>query len=210
MTVVHIQELLYIGLSTDAKPASATKGSKFIEYDHDHVFLWDGTAWRELDEIVTDAAHQRVHNGEMWMVTALATDVADDASLDLVFTTPALDFHVTFQIAAEGSAIVFVYEDTVLDDPVGGSAAVVKNANRVTGDAGAPTALVGPTITGVGTLLFNQSLPGGTGGNASGGQGERRTEIVLAPSTNYLFRVTNKKGNQSTMSIALLPYENGD
>ncbi len=210
MAVVQLTEYLYIGLSTDAKPTTAAIRAEFIEYDHDHKFRWDGVAWRELDEIVTSAEHQRVHNGEMWMISAMVEDASDDANLDLVLTTPAAEFHVTFQIAAEGSAIVFVYEDTVLDDPVGGSAAVVKNANRVVGDAGAPTALIGPTVTGVGTLLLNQSLPGGTGGNASGGQGERGTEMVLAPSTNYLFRVTNKKGNASTMSIVLLPYENAD
>ncbi len=207
MSVVKISEYLYIGLSTDVKPAAATLGAKFIEYDHDHVFKWDGTAWRELDNVATGAAHQRVHNGEMWMIgSGIQVDVSEGANVDLVVTVPAgMELHTIGDIDAEGKAYFMVYEAPTLG--AGGSPGVVKNANRTAGDAGAPTATVGQTINAVGTLLSDHVVPGGTGGNAGGTSTNRDGEIDLKAETVYLYRVTNKKGNASDISLNLLAYE---
>jgi hypothetical protein len=39
----------YVGVSGDAKPTSAVpEGSRFIERDTGHEFIWDGTAWGQI------------------------------------------------------------------------------------------------------------------------------------------------------------------
>ena len=36
----------YVGLSTDAKPAGAPAGSRFIEFDTPALYVFDGTDWQ--------------------------------------------------------------------------------------------------------------------------------------------------------------------
>ena len=206
MAVVKLSEYLHIGLAADTKPATAVLGAHFIEYDHHHLYVFDGT-WRDIEQVTNDSAHQHIHNGEMWMISAIAEGVSNNADMDMLYTTPAQEMHTTFQLSAEGDAQIFIFEDATTSG--GGTAATVKNSNRTIGDAGAPTVLVGPTITGDGTQLLTQAIAGGRGGNAPGGNAERNSEIVLKASTNYLFRVTNTSGSASDLSIVLLSYEHG-
>ncbi len=207
MTVIRVTQLLYTGLHSDTKPVTAAIGSVFIETDHHQEFLWNGVDWVEREQVRIAVEHQRVHNGEMWMIgSGITVDVANDANLDLVVTVPAgIELHTIGDIDAEGKAYFMVYEAPTLG--AGGSPAVVRNANRTSGDAGAPTVSVGQTISAVGTLLSDHVVPGGTGGNAGGTSTNRDGEIILKAETSYLFRVTNKKGNDSDISLNLLSYE---
>lgn len=54
MSVVQLSQQNYVGLSTDSKPTVGTvAGSKFIEYDTDNIFVFDGAAWRQINNTPT-------------------------------------------------------------------------------------------------------------------------------------------------------------
>jgi len=207
MTVIRVTQSLFTGLAADTKPTNAPIGSVFVETDNHFEFLWNGVIWVEREQIRTAVEHQRIHNGDMWMIgTDIAVDVAEAANLDLVVTTPAAkELHTVGDLDAEGKAYFMLYETPTLG--AGGTPAIVKNANRTVGDSGAPTASVGRTISAVGTLLTAHVVPGGTGGNAGGAETGRESEFILAANTSYLFRITNKKGNASDISLNLFAYE---
>lgn len=205
MSFTTLTEYLHLCLSTDVKTTTGiTIGSKCIETDTDHTFIFDGSAWIELENVAIVSEHKRVHLGLMWDITALFETVADDAHADLTVTSGSKELHCIYAAASEGNAHIFVYEAPTTS---AGSAALVKNANRVTGDSGAPIAIKAPTVGNVGTRLTEGFIAGGRGGNAGGGGDERGTEIILAPSTKYLFRVTNKKGSNGDIGWALHAYE---
>lgn len=196
----------YLCLSTDTKTIVGINiGARCYETDASEWFIFDGSAWFELEQPVIQTEHKRVHLGKEWDISAIYDAVVDDANADLVVTTGVKELHVLHNEAASGDAYGYVYEAPTVTGGTG-TPATVMNSNRVVGDAGAPTALVDPTITDVGTKLVQWFSPGGTGGKASGEGGSRDTEIVLAPSTDYLFRLTNKKGNNAIISWTLHAY----
>lgn len=208
MTVVQHSQLLYSGLSTDVKPTvGVVTGSRFIETDHNiEAYLWDNFSWHPLFNVVSLEQNQRVHNGQMWIISALYEAVADDANADLIFTVKAPGMHMTFRVASQGAIFAHIYENPTVTGATGTTALVI-NARRETGDGGAPTAIAGQTVTNVGTEIMTWYAPGGSGGNAQGGALTHEIEIALEEAAVYLFRMTNKKGNAADMSWALNAYE---
>lgn len=206
MTVVKMQDGNYIGLSADVKPTSdVPPGVKFIEHDNDRIWIYDGTSWREIENVFLDSPHKWVHLGKMWGISNRWVDVADAASADLVIEVGDTGLHTIYEVASEGLHYGFIYEGTTLSSA--GSVGTVRNQNRVIGDSGAPTVKVDPTVSAAGTLLLSWFMPGGSGGQASGNTAASREEIILAPSTTYLFRATNMKGQAADMSWMIHAYE---
>jgi hypothetical protein len=66
--------------------------------------------------------------------------------------------------------------------------------------------VINPTVSGTGTELFEEFLPGGTKKKAGGGGGDS-LEYVLAPLTNYLVRLTNVSGSAQIAELVLEWYE---
>ena len=81
------------------------------------------------------------------------------------------------------------------------------NKNRASAKVNTATVIRDPTINNAGTLIENEFIPGGTGGNAIGGASEARAEWVFALNTLYLVRITNRAGNAQPMSLAIEWYE---
>ncbi len=207
MSFAKISEYWYNALSTDVKTTvGITKGAKLIETDTDANFIFTAAgAWVEIENVVISAEHKRVHNGEMWDITALYIDVANDAFADLAVEVGDDELHCVYQGSSEGNARVFVHE---APNTSAGSTGLIKNANRVRGDGSPPATIVNsPTVSAVGTKLTEGCISGGRGGNAAGGGIERGTEIILAPSTKYLFRMKNTKGSDADMCWALHVYQ---
>ena len=67
--------------------------------------------------------------------------------------------------------------------------------------------MLNPTVNADGVRIDHQFIPGGTGGQTIGGSGGERNEWIFAPSTIYVFRLTNRSGNVQPASLAIEWYE---
>lgn len=107
---------------------------------------------------------------------------------------------------ADGLCIFTAVEAPTLT--TGNTAFTPVNLSRV-GTPPASTSILktNPTSISGGTTLRSYYVSGGTGGTARGGSDDKDIEIVLKPSTTYLFRLQNVSGQNRAMSLWLFWYE---
>lgn len=157
--------------------------------------------------ITVDVNHVRLHEGRAyiaWNIYPDSAKLASGASADIVLAAaPGVTPHVTIAMESSGDADFFVYEGTVT---TGGTSFTPVRRNRNIASTSDVAMVLNPTITSLGTLINQQFVTGGTGKKASGGS-SGSLEYVLAPLTNYLFRLTNVNGTAHTALIELEWYE---
>lgn len=177
----------------------------------------EGSEGEKFKQDLTDALviisypHHEVHAGSMFEVTYKAPDgapLADDATIAFLLRTGAKFDHLVFGTNAGGDAELELLEaPTITDD---GAALAELNMNRGSVKVAVTVVTLNPTVTvATGTLLFNDFVPGGSGGNAQGGSGAVRqgTEWILAPNTAYVIRMTNRAGNAQPGALLAQWYE---
>ena len=157
--------------------------------------------------ITADVNHVRLHEGRAyiaWNIYPDSAKLASGASADIVLAAaPGVTPHVTIAMESSGDADFFVYEGTVT---TGGTSFTPVRRNRNIASTSDVAMVLNPTVTTLGTLINQQFITGGTGKKASGGA-SGSLEYVLAPLTNYLFRLTNVNGTAHTALIELEWYE---
>lgn len=102
-----------------------------------------------------------------------------------------------------GDSEFFLYEGAT---STGGTSFTPVRRNRTIATPSDVAMVINPTVTGTGTELFEEFLPGGTKKKAGGGGGDS-LEYVLAPLTNYLIRLTNVSGSAQIAELMLEWYE---
>lgn len=157
--------------------------------------------------ITADVNHVRLHEGRAyiaWNIYPDSAKLAAGASADIVLAAaPGVTPHVTIAMESSGDADFFVYEGTVT---TGGTSFTPVRRNRNIASTSDVAMVLNPTVTSLGTLINQQFVTGGTGKKSSGGS-SGSLEYVLAPLTNYLFRLTNVNGTSHTALIELEWYE---
>lgn len=157
--------------------------------------------------ITADVNHVRLHEGRAyiaWNIYPDSAKLASGASADIVLAAaPGVTPHITIAMESSGDADFFVYEGTVT---TGGTSFTPVARNRTIASTSNVAMVLNPTVTSLGTLINQQFVTGGTGKKASGGA-SGSLEYVLAPLTNYLFRLTNVNGTAHTALIELEWYE---
>ena len=194
----------------------------FVTTDADSVIgLVDGTAVQivdvagdlaDVDSIVgafhtIDVLHHEIHLGTAFFVsfkTVDATPLADNATLIFALTIGAKAIHVISTGMIGGDGEKEVLEGSTI---TGGTATTVYNRNRTFLTATTVTVVRDPTVNAAGTLIDNQFIPGGTGGQTLGGTSGPRNEWVFKPATVYAIRMTNRSGNVQPASLAVEWYE---
>lgn len=157
--------------------------------------------------------HHETHEGEKFTVsykTPDASPLADDETIIFIVRTGGSRYsHIDWRPNCGGDAEIEIYEGTAIS---GGTPMTVRNKKRTVGDnANTATVIRDPaTVDNVGASLDNEFIPGGTGGNSQGGRGEARDEFILQQNTNYMFRLTNRAGNNQPASLRLEWYEEAD
>lgn len=156
---------------------------------------------------VIDVSHRKVHEGVNFASFLYNAALGAAASLDLLIQVGALLYpHLIISAGAGGDADVFLYEGTTFSAAGAGVTAV--NRDRSSATVATATITSGPTITLVGTALFQHLLPGGSHPvNAPGGSGETREEFILDVSTDYMVRLTNITGGAQAASVTIGWYE---
>ena len=174
------------------------------------VQIRDGDAVTDVDKwdraVITQAAnHHNIHLGRTFTASYLDESVANDASLEFLVQTGALQAHMGLHANGGGSFELYLFEGTTVS-AAGTSLAAVQR-NRTSSTTATATVTHTPTITADGTQLEVEFIAGGTGGIASGSQGDFHEEWVLAPNTNYLVRVKNVAGVAEEMGLIIDWYE---
>jgi hypothetical protein len=182
------------------------------------VLVAGGTLNLGATDEVTGAAvtisipHHEVHEGEMFEVSYKSPDaspIADDGTIAFLLRTGAEYDHLVFGGNSGADAQLELLEGVGV--VAEGTAMTEHNMNRTSVNTAVTVVFRDPTIAG-GTLLFDILIPGGTGGNASGGSGAVRqgTEWNLAANQDYVIRLTNRGGNAQQMSLIAQWYEESD
>ena len=93
---------------------------------------------------------------------------------------------------------------------VAGDTLTAHNRNRFSSNVSSIVVTSSPTLgTDDGTQLATAVIPGGTGGNATGGISGSFEEWILKTNESYLFRLTNISGNTKAVMLQLDWYEPG-
>jgi hypothetical protein len=157
--------------------------------------------------ITAEINHHRLHEGRAFIAWNIYPDSAKldaGASADIVLAAgPGTIPHVTIAMESSGDADFFIYEGTTT---TGGTAFTPVRRNRNIAATSNVAMVTNPTVNTLGTLINRQFVTGGTGKKSSGG-GAGSLEYVLAPLTNYLFRLTNVNGTAHTALLELEWYE---
>ena len=157
--------------------------------------------------ITAEINHHRLHEGRAFIAWNIYPDSAKldaGARADIVLAAgPGTIPHVTIAMESSGDADFFIYEGTTT---TGGTAFTPVRRNRNIATTSNVAMVTNPTVNTLGTLINRQFVTGGTGKKSSGG-GAGSLEYVLAPLTNYLFRLTNVNGTAHTALLELEWYE---
>ena len=157
--------------------------------------------------ITAEINHHRLHEGRAfiaWNIYPDSAKLAAGAHADIVLAAgPGTSPHVTIAMESSGDADFFIYEGTTT---TGGTAFTPVRRNRNIAATSNVAMVTNPTVNTLGTLINRQFVTGGTGKKSSGG-GVGTLEYVLAPLTNYLFRLTNVNGTAHTALLELEWFE---
>lgn len=152
--------------------------------------------------------HQKVHQGQFFLLERIVSSLADNVSIDVVLSTGNQSLHASFGSIVRGDSEIFIYESPTVSN---GSVIDIINQNRNSTRQSTATAVHTPTVTSVGTLLTHNLIVGGAVGHAVGGamSGALRegSEWVLKPNTKYLIRLTNKSGQARDLQLQCAFYE---
>jgi hypothetical protein len=144
-----------------------------------------------------------VHNSNRFKASYLqphGSELADDAVHDFLIRVGPLCAHATLRTMVGGNCDLLFYEGTTVSNN-GNALDIISKNREVLGTAQTLT-YEGPTVTGVGTLLFSWFVLGGTK-HALGAGGWGETPWLLAPNTNYMVRITNRSGAAIQLSVSL-------
>lgn len=155
--------------------------------------------------------HSKVHEGKFFSIGYYDLAVIDDAYIDILFTPPATDsIHMYIKLVSGGDALFSAYENTVATH---GTSITSVNHDRTSANTCGCTASHTPTVTTVEDLLWGEVIPGGTGTGSGGSshtpgavQGVSTEQVILAPDTNYLFRLQNISGVTDHLQIMMAYY----
>jgi hypothetical protein len=169
----------------------------------------------QQDEITTaiiniDSFHHEIHEGETFITSHYVASIANNADI-ILHITPGTKFdHLVFSGSCGGDALLELFEDPDVD--ADGVAEAEINMKRLGGAVAESVVVSDPTVNVVGTNLFECLLPGGTGGNATGGiMGLRQnSEFPLDPDKTYMTRLTNTSGNAKPGCLIIQWYEESD
>lgn len=147
-----------------------------------------------------------VHQGKHYSVGHYFTGVASSGTALLRLTIGSSAAHSKFSVASGAESKIEVLEGSTYS--AGGVSKTIFNNNRSSANVSSCTATHTPTVNVAGTVIYTELIPGGNGGNSIGGSGHGFMEqFVLAPSTDYLIRVTNNGSGSENIGVIVSYYE---
>lgn len=149
--------------------------------------------------------HARIHEGKAFSAGLYNAALGNNASIEILIQ-PVNAMHMIFGASAGGDCEVHRFEGTTFS--AAGGALTAFNKNRFSLIESGATITSAPTLTVDGTELPPGFIPGGFGGNATGGQdGGYEREMILNSTEVYLFRLTNISGISAPANSIIEWYE---
>lgn len=156
--------------------------------------------------------HMLIHQGKMFHMTTKTPDIANTASVDFLMRVPAGVYphlHV-FRINVGGGDIdIVTHEGADITAP--GTAIDTHNINRVSSNTPELLMYANPTVNTDGTEIHRIWIPPTANGQGNSSQGvsgaDAGEEWIMAPSTDYLQRITNNSGSTIKAWVEMLWYE---
>ena len=155
--------------------------------------------------VTISGPHHKVHQGRFFNLSKIFAAVANNASADVLMKTGATAPHMVFDVTAGGNAYIYLYEGTTVS--ADGTTLAVTNHSRASTRVADLTGFHTPTVSATGTQLDELFIPAGSGPKAGGGGVSFADEYILAVSTNYLIRITNKSGGAADFGVHVEFYE---
>lgn len=163
---------------------------------------------------IIEEMHRLTHDGMVFHTSGKVTGMVDSNVDDFLIVTAAGNFPHFQRLRfffGRGDIDIQVYDGTAVSAN-GSELTNVFNTNRNSANVPDMKLYTGPTVTGVGTLMHTSWIvptPVSVGASKSVGiVGETNgEEWVLAPSTNYLIRITNNSGATVSYAYEALWYE---
>lgn len=146
---------------------------------------------------------QNLRDGSTFYVFAArlnSNQLPDGQSIDVV-VTPNPNVNVCMSVRAQcgGNAEFFVHENVT--NITGGTVFVPINRNRRSTKTSQVGVLIQPTVT-LNGVIFEEIVFGGTTGVAAGGSVDA-IDYILKPDVSYLFRLTNRSGQNRLAELQL-------
>ena len=134
-------------------------------------------------------------------VRTFANPLPAGQSIDIALAFPS-GVNPVFSISGlcAGNAVGYMYEGSVVS---GGTSLPIINRNRASTVPTKGVAIVGPTVTSLGTLILQEILTGGVGKKGGGGE-VGGNNLILKGLTTYLFRLTNADTNNNAHAAEII------
>jgi len=193
-----------LGIAASPVHVTGTVAIAASETDDTQTFAFDETTGAM---VTIGVPHHEIHEGETFITTYKTPDgtpLSDNATIEFIVVCAAKEAHMAARAAVGGDFEAGMFEGSTHSD---GTAQEIFNKKRSSMESPTLTVIRDPTVTDDGTLIENEFIPGGTGPRAFGGAAQQRAEWILAPTRTYLFRITNRAGNNQPGSLALEWYE---
>ena len=134
-------------------------------------------------------------------VRTFADPLPAGQSIDIALAFPSgLNPIISISGLCAGNAIGYLYENAVM---TGGTSLPIVKRNRASTISSQGVALVGPTVTSLGTLVLQEILTGGVGKKGAGGEAGGNN-LILKGLTTYLFRLTNADQNNNAQAAEII------
>lgn len=182
-------------------------------FDEQKVYGYDPRTGNWFPILVDHAGHlvahsileMMIHDGFAYATGHYIASVSNGSNLDiLVQAGDASELYTKLVMKSGGDALLTVYESPTFSNA--GTVVTSTNLNRNSANTlDVATISHTPTITDVGTAIFQSFIPGG-GFLGSGGSGEFE-QGVFKTNEDYLLRFNNSSGIAQPMQVQLLMYE---
>ena len=122
-------------------------------------------------------------------------------SIDIALAFPSgMNPIISISGLCAGNAIGYLYEGASVS---GGTSLPIIKRNRASNIVSQGVALVGPTVSSLGTLVLQEILTGGVGKKGGGGE-SGGNNLILKGLTTYLFRLTNADTNNNAHAAEII------
>ena len=141
------------------------------------------------------------HGFSTGYVRTFADPLPAGQSIDIALAFPS-GLNPVFSVSGlcAGNAVGYMYEGSVVS---GGTSLPIINRNRASTLLSKGVAIVGPTVTSLGTVILQEILTGGVGKKGGGGE-VGGNNLVLKGLTTYLFRLTNADTNNNPHAAEII------
>ena len=156
-------------------------------------------------------AHGRVNDGVLFQSHVFRGEgdtVADNGTIEMGVSTNGNPLHFVYIVACSGDVEIELIEGA---STIVASTLVSNCRNRANASTTTALTFVASTVT-AGGLQIEHFWQGGGSGKKSSGGGSDPLSVgwILAPSTTYLVRATNRSGGAAEMNIAAVWYDEKD